>query len=83
VSQSIHLVNIILAFRICSGQYCAASVELAHKSCLGYTDCLLFHCLVNTRPVMLTYAVEFVNTTQAAVGEDKRTGLQLPFTTIL
>ena len=82
-SEVIYLVNIILAFRISSCQYSTASVELADKPCLGNTDCLLFHCLVNTCPVMLTYTVEFINATQAAVGKDESTCFKLPFTAIL
>ena len=75
MSKAVYLVNVILAFRICSSEDSTPSVELADKSCLRYADCLLFHRLVNTWPIMLTYTVEFINATQAAVGQDQRTCL--------
>jgi len=81
--EVVHLVDIILAFRICSSQYSTASVELADKACLGNTDSLLFHSFMNTRPVMLTYTVEFINATQATVSKDQGTGFKLPFTAVL
>jgi len=48
MSKAVYLVNVILAFRICSSEDSTPSVELADKSCLRYADCLLFHRLVNT-----------------------------------
>jgi len=47
ISEVVDLVHVILAFRIGSSQYSTASVQLADKPRLGYTDCLLFHRFVN------------------------------------
>jgi len=49
-------------------KYGTASVELADKSRLGYTDSLLLHCFMNAGPVMLTDTVEFINTAQTTIG---------------
>ena len=49
----------------------------------GYTEGLLFHGFMDAGSVILTNAVELVNTTQAAIGENQRPCLQLPLTTIL
>lgn len=53
------------------------------SSHLGHTDCLLFHCFMDTGLVVFSDTAEFINTTQPSIRQHKSSSLQLPLATVL
>ena len=56
-------------YRISSGQYGSAGVQLANNACLGYGDGLLLHGLKKDGSAVLVHLVELVNAANAQIAE--------------
>lgn len=61
--------------RVSSGQDRGTCVESSCNTCLGDRDSLLFHDLVNCRPVRLVHLVELIDTADTVISQNQRSSL--------
>ena len=71
----LYLVNVAVSLGIGSSEYGTASIKLTDEAGLGHADSLLFHGFMNAGLVVLTNAVELINTAQTAVSQHQSTCL--------
>lgn len=68
----------------CESKYMhSAHLIFTSSSHLGHTDCLLFHCFMDTGLVVFSDTAEFINTTQPSIRQHKSSSLQLPLAPVL
>ena len=72
--------DVVRAFEwICCCNDTASRLETGVDACLGNTDCLLLHGLVNGGSILVIHFIKLINKTNSLISQDQCSSLKCPF----